>query len=136
MSSFQLLDSIPNKLRMIKWLQSMPKIEILKIAGLGESLLQHFLGGAGVWEEGTDLFVPKEPFVPLLPKLELLEYQSIPFDCISRLVEGRQKIGAPFKRIYVTLPWFSRMIVTEKNWLAKMAPLFQINAGTPTPEEL
>ena len=136
MYSFQLLDSIPNKRRMIKWLQSMPNIEILKVAQLKKSLLQHFLEDANVWEETTDLFAPKKPFVPLLPKLQILEYQSMPFDCVSHLVEGREKIGAPLKRIYVILPWFAQMKVAEKNWLAKMAQLFQLNPGMPNPEEL
>ena len=136
MYSFQLPDSIPNKRRMIKWLQSMPKIEILKVAQLKKSLLQHFLEDANVWAETTDLFAPKKLFVPLLPKLEILEYQSMSFDCVSHLVEGRKNIGAPLKRIYVILPWFVQMETTEKNWLARMAQLFQLNPGMPNPEEL
>ena len=136
MYSFQLLDSIPNKRRMIKWLQSMPNIEILKIAQLKKSLLQHFLEDANVWEETPDILAPKKPFIPLLPKLEILEYQSMPFDCVSHLVEGRKTIGAPLRRIYVILPWFVQMKVAEKNWLAKIAQLFQLNPGMPNPEEL
>lgn len=136
MYSVQLLDSIPNKRRMIKWLQSMPKIEVLKIAQLKKSLLQHFLEDANVWEETTDLFAPRGPLVPLLPNLEILEYQSVAFDCVSHLVTGRKKIGAPLKRIYVILPWFNQMKVEEKNWLARMAQLFQLNPGMPNPEEL
>jgi hypothetical protein len=136
MYSFQLLDSIPNKRRMIKWLQSMPKIEILKIAQLKKSLLQHFLEDANVWAETTDLFSPKKPFVPLLPKLEILEYQSMSFDCVSHLVEGRRNIGAPLRRIYVILPWFAQMETAEKNSLARIAQLFQLNPGMPNPEEL
>ena len=134
--SVQLLDSIPNKRRMIKWLQSMPKIEVLKIAQLKKTLLQHFLEDANVWEETTDLFAPKKPFIPLLPKLDILEYQSMTFDCVEHLVEGRQKIEAPLKRIYVILPWFVQMKVEDKNWLAKRAQLFQLNPGMPNPEEL
>lgn len=136
MYSVQLLDSIPNKRRMIKWLQSMPMIEVLKVAQLKKTLLQHFLEDANVWEETTDLFAPKKPFVPLLPKLEILEYQSMTFDCVSHLVTGRKKIGAPLKRVYVILPWFVQMKVEEKNWLARMAQLFQLNPGMPNPEEL
>ena len=136
MYSVQLLDSIPNKRRMIKWLQSMPKIEVLKIAQLKKTLLQHFLEDANVWEETTDLFAPKKPFIPLLPKLEILEYQSMAFDCITHLVTGRKNIGAPLKRIYVILPWFVQMKVEEKNWLARIAQLFQLNPGMPNPEEL
>jgi len=136
MYSVQLLDSIPNKRRMIKWLQSMPKIEVLKIAQLKKTLLQHFLEDANVWEETTDLFAPKKPLVPLLPKLEILEYQSMTFECVSHLVEGRKKIGAPLKRIYVILPWFVQMKVEEKNRLARMAQLYQLNPGMPNPEEL
>jgi len=136
MYSVQLLDSIPNKRRMIKWLQSMPKIEVLKVAQLKKTLLQHFLEDANVWEETMDLFAPKKPFIPLLPKLEILEYQSMTFDCVAHLVTGRKKIGAPLKRIYVILPWFVQMKVEEKNWLAKMAQLFQLNPGMPNPEEL
>jgi hypothetical protein len=136
MYSFQLLDSIPNKIRMIKWLQSMPKIEILKIARLKKTLLQHFLEDANVWAETKDLFAPKKPFIPLLPKLQILEYQSVPFDGVTHLVEGRKKIGAPLKRIYVIVPWFAQMDVTEKNYLAKVAQLFQLNPGMPNPEEL
>ena len=136
MYSLHLFDSIPNKLRMIKWLQSMPKIEILKIARLKKTLLQHFLEDANVWTETKDLFAPKKPFIPLLPKLRILEYQSLPFECVSHLVEGRKNIGAPLKRIYVIAPWFAQMEVDEKNWLAKMAQLFQLNPGMPNPEEL
>jgi len=136
MYSVQLLDSIPNKRRMIKWLQSMPNIEVLKIAQLKKTLLQHFLEDANVWEETTDLFAPKKPFIPLLPKLEILEYQSMAFDCVTHLVTGRKNIGAPLKRIYVILPWFLQMQVEEKNWLARMAQLFQLNPGMPNPEEL
>ena len=136
MYSVQLLDSISNKRRMIKWLQSMPKIEVLKVAQLKKTLLQHFLEDANVWEETTDLFAPKKPFIPLLPKLEILEYQSMSFDCVAHLVAGRKKIGAPLKRIYVILPWFAQMKVEEKNWLARMAQLYQLNPGMPNPEEL
>ena len=136
MYSVQLEDSIPNKRRMIKWLQSMPKIEVLKIAQLKRPLLQNLLEDANVWEETTDLFAPRVPFVPLLPKLEILEYQSMTFNCISHLVTGRKKIGAPLKRIYIILPWFVQMKVEEKNWLARMAQLFQLNPGMPNPEEL
>jgi len=134
--SVQLHDSIQNKRRMIKWLQSMPKIEVLKIAQLKKTLLQHFLEDANVWEETTALFAPKKPLIPLLPKLEILEYQSMTFDCVAHLVEGRQNIGAPLKRIYVILPWFVQMKVEEKNWLAKKSQLFQLNPGMPNPEEL
>jgi len=134
--SLHLADSIPNKRRMIKWLQSMSKIEILKIARLKKTLLQHFLEDANVWAETKDLFAPKKPFIPLLPNLQILEYQSMSFDCVSHLVEGRSKIGAPLKRIYVIVPWFSQMAAAEKNWLAKMAQLFQLNPGMPNPEEL
>jgi hypothetical protein len=134
--SVQLLDSIANKRRMIKWLQSMPKIEVLKLAQLKKTLLQHFLEDANVWEETTDPFAPKKPFIPLLPKLKILEYQSVAFDCVAHLVAGRSRIGAPFKRIYVILPWFTQMRVEEKNWLAKMANLYQLNPGMPNPEEL
>jgi hypothetical protein len=136
MYSFQLVDSIPNKRRMIKWLQSMPKIEILKVAQLKKTLLQHFLEDANVWADTTDILAPKKPFIPLLPKLEILEYQSMPFDCVSHLVEGRKAIGAPLKRIYVILPWFAQMKAAEKNWLARTAQLFQLNPGMPNPEEL
>ena len=136
MYSLHLHDSIPNKRRMIKWLQSMPKIEILKIARLKKTLLQHFLEDANVWAETTDLFTPKKPLVPLLPNLQILEYQSMPFDCVSHLVEGRKNIGAPLKRIYVIGPWFALMKTEEKNWLARMAQLFQLNPGMPNPEEL
>ena len=136
MYSLHLLDSIPNKRHMIKWLQSMPKIEILKIARLKKTLLQHFLEDANVWAETKDLLAPKKPFIPLLPKLQILEYQAMPFDCVSHLVEGRKNIGAPLKRVYVIVPWFAQMDVTEKNWLAKMAQLFQLNPGMPNPEEL
>jgi hypothetical protein len=134
--SLHLIDSIPNKRRMIKWLQSMPKIEILKIARLKKTLLQHFLEDANVWAETKDLFAPKKPFVPLLPMLQILEYQSMSFECVSHLVEGRKKIGAPLQRIYVIVPWFVQMEAGEKNWLAKMAQLFQLNPGMPNPEEL
>ena len=134
--SVQLLDSALNKRRVIKWLQSMPKIEILKVAQLTKTLLQHFLEDVNVWEETTDLFAPKKPFVPLLPKLEILEYQSMTFDCVSHFVEGRKEIGAPLKKIYVILPWFVQMKVEEKKWLARKAQLYQLNAGMPNPEEL
>ena len=134
--SLNLSESIPNKRRMIKWLQSMPKIEILKIARLKKPLLQHFLEDPNVWEDTKDLFAPKKPFIPLLPKLHILEYQSVPFDCVFHLVQGRKKIGAPLKRIYVIVPWFTQMAATEKNSLAKLAQLFQLNPGMPNPEEL
>ena len=136
MYSIRFADSIPNKRRMIKWLQSTPKIEILKIAQLEKSLLQYFLEDANLWTETTDPFAAKKPFIPILPELRILEYQSISFDYVSHLVEGRKNIGAPLKRIYVILPWFAQMSVAEKNWLAKMAPLFQLNTGMPNPEEL
>ena len=134
--SVQLLDSVPNKRQMIKWLQSMPKLEVLKVAQLTKTLLQHFLGDANVWEEATDLIALKKPFVPLLPKLEILEYQHMAFDCVSDFVKGRKKIGVALKKIYVILPWFVQMKVEEKIWLAGMAQLCQLNSGVPNPEEL
>ena len=136
MYSFLLVDSVPNKRRMIKWLQSMPKIEILKVARLKKALLQHFLEDANAWEENTDLLAPKEPFLPLLPNLRILEYQSTSFECISHLIEGRKKIGAPLERIYVTVSWFAQMNTADKNWLARIAQLYHLNPGTPNPEEL
>ena len=136
MHSVQLLDSVPNKRRMIKWLQSMPKLEVLKIARLTKTLLQHFLEDANTWEEAMDLLTLKKPSIPLLPQLEILEYQCVAFDCASHFVEGRKKIGVALKKIYVSSPWFAQMKVEEKNWLAGIAQLCQLNPGAPNPEEL
>jgi len=134
--SVQLLDSALNKRRTIEWLRSMPKIEVLKVAQLEEALLQYFLENPNTREDTADSFTPQTPSIPLLPELRALEYQSIAFGCISRFVEGRKRIGAPLKKIYVISPWFIQMRVEEKNWLAGMAQLHQLNVGMPNLEEL
>jgi len=136
--SVQLLNSAPNKRRTIEWLRlmPMPKIEVLKVTQLEGAILQHFLENANAWEGTAGLSAPKTPFIPLLLKLRVLEYQSIAFDCISRFVEGRKRIGALLEKIYIISPWFVRMGVEEKNWLARMAQLHQSNVDMPNVEEL
>lgn len=130
-------DSVNNKRRLIRWLKSMPKLSFLKVAQLKRHVLRAFLEDPRQWDgSAVDIFAPKSGLVPLCPKLEILEYQSLDLELVTMFLEGRKLMDAPMKKLYIISAWFLAMTVEDKNKLSAMAPVYQFVPGMPSPEEM
>lgn len=137
MYTVELDDTVMNKRRLIHWLKSMPKISFLKVAQLKRHILRAFLEDPRQWDGSVvDIFAPKTEMIPVCPKLEVLEYQSMSLDLVSMFVQGRKQLSASLKKLYIISAWFSAMTVEDKNHLAGMLPVYQFVPGMPSPEEM
>lgn len=134
--TIELDDSVLNKRRLINWLKSMPKLAFLKAAQLKKHVLRAFLDDPRQWDGSVvDIFAPRADIVPVCPKLEVLEYQSLSLDLVTMFIQGRRDMNVPLKKLYIISAWFEAMKPEDKNALAGMIPVYSFVPGVPSAEE-
>ncbi|KAI0715404.1 hypothetical protein C8Q76DRAFT_599845, partial [Earliella scabrosa] len=96
----------------VRWLESMPRLKMLKIAEMKRFILDAFyVDPTRFWSnEQTELYAEKWKeqhgdidIVPpvLLPELQYLYFQAQKDDDVSSLIKGRKRIGKPFTRAFM-----------------------------------
>ncbi|KAI0931752.1 hypothetical protein AcW2_000573 [Taiwanofungus camphoratus] len=97
-----------NRRRMVKWLESMPKLQMLKIAQIFTHVLYAFLEDPRAYAEtefegeSNPQPVQDSPRPVLCPKLEFLHFQIQDGTPMRTFLEGRHALGVPFSVVYVT----------------------------------
>ena len=125
----QLETTLPGKVVMVQWFQSMPDLAYARIAQLRANILKL------LYEDPTRYPGTAHSGRVLCPKLTTLEVQAMPYQIIVDLCQRRRSMGAPITKIYLNYPWSSSLDVSAVNALRSVAPVYVAPVGTNTAEE-
>ncbi|OBZ79535.1 hypothetical protein A0H81_01226 [Grifola frondosa] len=133
-----------NRRIMVKWMESMPHLRMLKIAQAQTHLLKMFLENPHDYRDPDEMdcnptapdgLPPPRPV--LCPKLDYLLFLSQDNDSVVALVEGRYAIGAPFSKLYIPQPHLPQVPeeIRRRLRMAVGEMLVTVNLALTPPEE-
>jgi hypothetical protein len=127
---------VSNKIRLINWLKSMPKVNFLKVGMVQQHVLRAFLEDSRKWDgSSVNIYAPKTDIIPLCPNLKLLGYHSLHLDWITTFIDERRKMGVPLKKLFILEFWHTDMELKDRELLENMIPTYMVVPTVPILEE-
>lgn len=132
--SVEIVESAISGRTVIRWLQSMPLLNYLRIANIKSRLLELFLYDPQTFQRLRQLQPPGRSTI--CPQLSILECQAVDPSMIAAWGTERRKVGAPLSKIYFTTQeWAAKLTREQHAALNMVAPLFILNRAKSTEEE-
>ncbi|TFK36987.1 hypothetical protein BDQ12DRAFT_608988 [Crucibulum laeve] len=116
---------------MVKWLESIPQLEYLRIANASEAFMDLFLYDSQTLMHSSEQ-LPKSI---ICPKLTILDCQLVNADIIVKWGKERARIGAPLTTIYISKKMENTITNDQRLALAGVATVRVLEPGAKTPEE-
>ncbi|KAI0068096.1 hypothetical protein BV25DRAFT_1818464 [Artomyces pyxidatus] len=146
MYTLQVEDTPQNTRYMVQWLMSMPLVQYLRVAALGQHMFYPFMmdGRYHLRDDFPLMLTPaqkaeidaKYPREKIFPRLATLEFQHVDTDMIVNFGIGRRTVvGCPLKKIYINAVWMLHITATDRMKLFSISPVFICRSGNATPEE-
>lgn len=131
---------------LVKWLTSMPKIILLKLAQMPVPFYNAFMEDPRQYEdEPVEPVEPTEPNAEddpeshiISPRLRSLHVTHIPKDVIIYFLNRRKQVGVPLSKVYIPCSWASHGL-KEKDMReinATGSTIFVMGYGGATEEEM
>ncbi|EAU92814.1 hypothetical protein CC1G_01859 [Coprinopsis cinerea okayama7 len=118
----------------VRWLCLMPHITYLRIGTLRLNFFEIFLR---YWNYAKGNQPPSQ--IPVSPRLEILEWQSMDTNVIGAWLTRRKQMGVPIKKLYIGEITASKIDQTQHEALTSaLAPggdIYLLRAGHKSPEE-
>ncbi|KAI0785048.1 hypothetical protein C8Q75DRAFT_343131 [Abortiporus biennis] len=101
MYSFNVNDIPENWRRMVRWLESMPHVRVLKVAQLFVPiLLKAFLENPRKYRAEEDEGAPEAIHEVLCPSLSAFQFSFQEFSMVRALLDGRKQLDVPLENVY------------------------------------
>ncbi|KAF8641055.1 hypothetical protein AX17_000699 [Amanita inopinata Kibby_2008] len=120
---------------MVRWLTSMPRLTLLRLAGVQTDFLNFFLEAAdpAITSPSTTRSNPMPRIV--CPNLSVLDLQHMDPNQVVNWMIRRQNLGVPIKKVYLSKELSAKMTEPQHRMMAELCQLVRLEYGVVTAEE-